>query len=95
MLRISESGCDEMRVVRLEGKLLEPWVEELRSLFAGLEAGALPADVADGSHNRNSIRIDQRMRRRWPANQDTGRPDDRQNALNSVGLPNQTRCGER
>src|SRR6516165_7081713 len=50
------------------------------------EAGALPADVADGSHNRNSIRIDQRMRRRWPANQDTGRPDDRQNALNSVGL---------
>src|ERR1700758_2574791 len=45
------------------------------------EAGALPADVADGSHNRNSIRIDQRMPRRWPANQDTGRGDDRQNGV--------------
>jgi hypothetical protein len=42
MLRISESGRGETRVIRLEGKLLEPWVEEVQALFAGLEAQALP-----------------------------------------------------
>jgi hypothetical protein len=54
-----------MRVVRLEGKLLEPWVEELRSLFAGLEAGALPAlDLSGLSFvDRPGLEVLQRLER--------------------------------
>ncbi len=43
MLRITDSGHGEARVVVLEGKLLEAWVDEVRGLFVGFEADSFPA----------------------------------------------------
>ncbi len=42
MLRITDSGQDATRIVKLEGKLLGPWVDEVRGLFVGTEADSFP-----------------------------------------------------
>lgn len=43
MLRITTSSSNgNDPCIRLEGKLLEPWVEEVRSLFTATAAGPLP-----------------------------------------------------
>jgi hypothetical protein len=43
MLRITVCGQDKShRIIRLEGKLLEAWVDELRRLFVESEEGSLP-----------------------------------------------------
>jgi uncharacterized protein (UPF0261 family) len=44
MLRITQTRTEERKaVVRLEGKLLKPWIAEVRSLFIPTQAGSLPA----------------------------------------------------
>jgi hypothetical protein len=65
MLRISEFRRDEARVVRLEGKLLEPWVEEVQGLFAGLEVATLPElDLSGLSFvDRAGVEMLQRLQR--------------------------------
>jgi hypothetical protein len=52
MLKITDSGIETFpRVVRLEGKLLEAWIDEIRGLFAGSDPRALPAlDLSDLSY---------------------------------------------
>ncbi|MGE5194474.1 MAG: hypothetical protein ACM3U2_18445 [Deltaproteobacteria bacterium] len=43
MLRITHSEQNAWdRTVKLEGKLLRPWVDEVRSLFIAGESGTLP-----------------------------------------------------
>ena len=43
MLRITDSGRSAAdRTVKLEGKLVQPWVEEVRKLFLAAEVGTLP-----------------------------------------------------
>jgi len=43
MLRITASGLDpSCRIIKLEGKLLQPWVDEVRRHFATAEDGSVP-----------------------------------------------------
>ena len=44
MLRITVSGQDpSCRILRLEGKLLQAWVDEVRRLVVAADDGSLPA----------------------------------------------------
>ena len=44
MLRITVSGQDpSCRILRLEGKLLQAWVDEVRRLVVATDDGSLPA----------------------------------------------------
>ena len=44
MLRITNSGQDATdRTVKLEGKLLQPWINEVRRLFVGANAESFPS----------------------------------------------------
>jgi hypothetical protein len=44
MLRITVSGQDSScRILRLEGKLLQAWVDEVRRLVVAADDGSLPA----------------------------------------------------
>jgi hypothetical protein len=44
MLRITETGAETRNtVVKLEGKLLQPWVAEVRSFFIPTRANSFPA----------------------------------------------------
>ena len=43
MLRITTSErSDSGSIVKLEGKLLRPWIEEVRNIFNAVALGALP-----------------------------------------------------
>jgi hypothetical protein len=51
VLRITDSRHDASRVITLEGKLLEAWVDEVRGLFVGIEAASFPKlDLSDLSY---------------------------------------------
>ncbi len=42
MLRITRSAHFDGRTVKLEGKLLEPWVDEVRQLFVASDGAPFP-----------------------------------------------------
>lgn len=44
MLRITVSGYDpSCRIIKLEGKLLQAWLDEVRAFFAEAEEGPFPS----------------------------------------------------
>ena len=44
MLRITVSGQDpSCRIIKLEGKLLQAWLDEVRGFFAKVEGGSFPS----------------------------------------------------
>jgi hypothetical protein len=51
MLRITASGLDpSCRIIKLEGKLLQAWVDEVRRLFVTADDGLAPSlDLSDVS----------------------------------------------